>query len=501
MVDRTPHANPAQLYANAEHEYRTWHETVINDPDYPVLHLAPPVGRLNDPNGLFYDKGIYHAFYQYAPTHPEHQVFWRHATSTDLLYWQDDKSAIDPVDWYDERGCYSGSAFIAPDGTYEFYYTGNVKDENEVRSSYQCLVTSDDECETFVKQHDVNPLIMSQPEGYTAHFRDPKVWEEDGKYYALLGAQHDDLTGAILKYSSDDRRNWTFDGEITFDKPFEQHMGYMWECPAVARMTDTATGQVRDVLIFSPQGMDAAGNRFANLYQCGYVVGELNGTHFTLDSEFIELDAGFEFYAPQPFYNIEGENGEITIGAWCGLSDQDMHPSWENHWLHCLTLPRIFTLTNGRIVQRPADQINDELTLNATEFIDGEVAAIKDQRVFRVSGTVDVSNGPVSLELHDQAGKTMYVTFAEKSVVMDRSGNRYLAAGKTRTADLSAKAERTFDLIVDSSVVEIFIDGGETTFTARCYFNDDSRTLKFTNEFSQDASSQVSDLKFAALQK
>ena len=28
-----------------------------SDPDYPVFHVAPPVGRLNDPNGLLVDGG------------------------------------------------------------------------------------------------------------------------------------------------------------------------------------------------------------------------------------------------------------------------------------------------------------------------------------------------------------------------------------------------------------------------------------------------------------
>ena len=30
-------------------------------------HLMPPVGWLNDPNGLCWYKGRYHVFFQYAP--------------------------------------------------------------------------------------------------------------------------------------------------------------------------------------------------------------------------------------------------------------------------------------------------------------------------------------------------------------------------------------------------------------------------------------------------
>ena len=35
------------------------------------LHLMPPVGWLNDPNGLCQLNGIYHAFFQYSPFNAE----------------------------------------------------------------------------------------------------------------------------------------------------------------------------------------------------------------------------------------------------------------------------------------------------------------------------------------------------------------------------------------------------------------------------------------------
>ena len=34
---------------------------------YPVFHLAPPAGWMNDPNGLIYFNGRYHAFFQHHP--------------------------------------------------------------------------------------------------------------------------------------------------------------------------------------------------------------------------------------------------------------------------------------------------------------------------------------------------------------------------------------------------------------------------------------------------
>ena len=34
----------------------------------PQVHYSPPVGFMNDPNGMFYLNGVFHLYYQYNPT-------------------------------------------------------------------------------------------------------------------------------------------------------------------------------------------------------------------------------------------------------------------------------------------------------------------------------------------------------------------------------------------------------------------------------------------------
>ena len=41
------------------------------DPYRPYFHLAPPVGWMNDPNGLCRCGEWYHVFYQYGPFDPD----------------------------------------------------------------------------------------------------------------------------------------------------------------------------------------------------------------------------------------------------------------------------------------------------------------------------------------------------------------------------------------------------------------------------------------------
>ena len=146
------------------------------DPDYPLVHVAPPVGRLNDPNGLLVDAGTYHAFYQFTPLHGTRRlVYWGHSSSTDLLHWRHRGVAVVPDSPYDASGAYSGSALVlegaevgaAPArAPYQLFYTGNLKDPvTDERTASQCLVTSAD-LDDFVKWP-ANPLIADHAPGST----------------------------------------------------------------------------------------------------------------------------------------------------------------------------------------------------------------------------------------------------------------------------------------------------------------------------------------------
>ena len=268
------------------------------DPDYPLFHVAPPVGRLNDPNGLIEIDGTYHAFFQYTPEHPRRLVYWGHATSTDLTRWDYHAPAILPDTHQDANGAYSGTAIEVGDHV-ELWYTGNYKDpDTGEREATQCVVTTTDMVH-FNKQ--VPPIIGRQPEGYTAHFRDPQVWRDaDGSYRMLLGVQRENLTGAALLYRSTDLRAWECEGEMTFPDAggaFDA-FGYMWECPNLVRLVDEDSGEAHDVLIFCPQGISPEREGFENVFPCVAIVGELMSTEFRgADGSFEELDRGTEFYA------------------------------------------------------------------------------------------------------------------------------------------------------------------------------------------------------------
>ena len=95
-------------------------------------HLMPPVGWLNDPNGLCWFKGRYHIFFQYSPFEVQGGLkFWGHYSSENLVSWKYEGTALYPDSPYDCHGVYSGSAFVENEKMHLFY-TGNVKLDGEM---------------------------------------------------------------------------------------------------------------------------------------------------------------------------------------------------------------------------------------------------------------------------------------------------------------------------------------------------------------------------------
>jgi hypothetical protein len=59
------------------------------------FHFSPAANWINDPNGLVYLNGTYHMYYQYNPNGTGRAfISWGHATSTDLVHWEEQGVAI-----------------------------------------------------------------------------------------------------------------------------------------------------------------------------------------------------------------------------------------------------------------------------------------------------------------------------------------------------------------------------------------------------------------------
>ena len=281
----------------------------LADSHYPQWHPAPVTGLMNDPNGFIWFAGRYHLFYQWNPLGCDHRYkCWGHWSSADLVHWQHEPMALMPDEEYDRNGCYSGSA-VDNNGVLTLCYTGNVKFDDGGRTAWQCLAVQNDDG-TFAKLGPVLPL----PDGYTGHVRDPKVWWHDGLWYMVLGAQDRQQRGKVLLFTSADLHTWASCGEIAgHGVNGLTDAGYMWECPDLFELDGT------HVLICCPQGLAREPHRYLNTYPAVWMRGAFDyQTPAFAHGELHELDAGFEFYAPQ---TTVAEDGRRILIGWMGVPD------------------------------------------------------------------------------------------------------------------------------------------------------------------------------------
>ncbi|MGY3835868.1 sucrose-6-phosphate hydrolase [Bacillus atrophaeus] len=447
-----------ELRRRAYEEMERKEHIVKMDPYRQHFHLMPPVGLLNDPNGVIHWKGIYHMFFQWQPFHTGHGAkFWGHYSTTDLVNWVWEEIALAPSEWYDKNGCYSGSA-VRKDGQLYLFYTGNVRDQDGNRETYQCLAVSDDG-RTFEKKG----VVARLPEGYTAHFRDPKVWEHDGKWYMVIGAQTENLKGSAVLFTSDNLTEWTFLGPIT-GPGFNglKDFGYMWECP------DLFSLQGHDVLLVSPQGLYAEGIHFQNVNQSGYFVGRLDYDKPEMKhGGFTELDRGFDFYAHQ---TLEDERGRRIMFAWMGVPGQDetSHPTIENHWIHCMTLPRLLTLSGEKLIQQPLPEMKamrtNEQTIDVKLHQSNEALPVED--VERTEILIENIQTLSGFEFDIRKAARFIFRKDEGLVTLKRVS---FDGEKTEERHCHINRLHTLHMFIDASSLEIFINEGEEVFSAR-YF-------------------------------
>ena len=430
-------------------------------------HIQGIVGLINDPNGFSQFKGKYHMFYQWNPLGTNHKnKTWAHSVSSDLLHWERMKTALRPDTWYSKDGVYSGSAIVDDEKLYLFY-TGNVKDPEGNRESYQCLAVSSDG-ENFERWE---PSIVNQPDGYTRHIRDPKIWKKDGKFYAVIGIQSENLEGKAVLYSSENIKDWKFEGEIAGANHGKiKDFGFMWECPDYFQLKDEKTGEIRDLLVFSPQGLEPEGDLYNNKYQTGYLFGKLDyeKTEFEILSDFVEIDRGHDFYAPQ---SMEDDKGRRLIVGWMGIPEEEDFPTVKNEWLHCLTLPRELKVIDGKLYQLPINEM-ESIRGEKIEFskkVAGEVK-VGTGTTYELKAKFTNINSDCGLKLRTGKNSETVLKFDynDKKFVLDRTKGEQ-PDKRLRKVYLGDISELELTVFVDNSSVEVFINSGQEVFSSRIF--------------------------------
>lgn len=453
---------------------------------YPQYHIAPYAGWCNDPNGFSYYNGEYHFFYQHYPYAAKWgPMHWGHVVSRDLVHWEHLPVAIEPDRIYDASGgCFSGSA-IEKDGQLYLIYTGHVDlpvitvDGADRIETQNVAISSDG---VNFEKIDENPVIYI-PKGdeiSASDFRDPKVWEHDGKYYLVVGSRTPtadpndrNSEGQILLFDSYDLIDWDFRGIMARG---EGNQGFMWECPNFATIDNC------DVLILSPQGVHPEGKKFLNVHQSGYFLGSLDyNTGIYSHGDFDILDYGFDFYAPQV---TQAPDGRTILIGWLDMWESEF-PENVDGWACMMTVPRELHVRGDKLVSTPVKEL-ESLRLSSKNY--SNVNIKKKTSLDGVSGetgellvTVDPKSAKgFDIELRSGGKEKTVLSYDKATGILKLNRDKSGAALKgEREVKLNPAREINLRIFLDRSSIEIFANDGEAVMSTRVYPKSTSTGISF----------------------
>lgn len=281
----------------------------------PAFHHTPSYGWMNDPNGMFYQDGKWHLYYQYNPYGSKWQnMTWGHSCSTDLVNWEHLPNAIKPNGL---GAVFSGSCTLDEGNTAGFGDDAVIALYTSAGTSQmQSLASSNDNGLTF-DIYPGNPVITIESEA-----RDPKVfWNHDTNEWNLILAHA--LEHEMLIYSSSDMKNWKL--QSSFGKGLGAQDG-VWECPDLFELPVAGTDMKKWMLIcnINPDGpFGGSGTQ--------YFIGDFDGKTFKADTgknnEIATkwLDYGKDHYATVTWSNAP-DNRRTAIG-------------WMSNWQYAADIP------------------------------------------------------------------------------------------------------------------------------------------------------------------
>lgn len=452
------------------------------EPYRPQFHFTPEKKWMNDPNGMVYYKGIYHLFYQYYPDDivwgPMH---WGHATSKDLIHWEHQKIALFP----DKLGLiFSGSAVVdlkntSGLGTTEnppmiaIFTYHNMDGEKAGRKDYQTqgLAYSLDEGNTWLK-YTGNPIIKNSTQ---KDFRDPKVfWNSETNLWNLVLVAGDHAQF----YTSKNLINWDYQSD--FGKNIGAHGG-VWECPDIFKLKVGNSNAEKWVLLISINPGAPNGGSGTQ-----YFIGDYDGKNFTTNQKDIKwIDNGADNYAGVT-YNNTPDNKRIFIG-WMSNWNYARNTPTKN-WRSAMTLPRELSLdkiNNDYVLKnKPVLQLekqlkkeysNESMTLTANKktviiydnFNQSEIKLTGENKDLKLVFSNDAKD---SLIIEYKAKQKIFFVDRRHSGLVNFEQSFGKEIHKTAVPNLISNTV-DYQIILDWSSIEIFLNGGTYSFTEQIFPN------------------------------
>lgn len=464
-------------------------ERYANDNHRPKYHLVPSAGWTNESHGLIYVGNKYHIFSQrnYNGPYLEH-INWGHYVSSDLVTWEEKTQVLWPQPGFDEVGIWSGHA-VVKNGTPYIFYTGVNKAKAAIG-----LATSNAPYDTWTKNG--TPIIAGVPSNIAnADFRDPFVFQNNSDWYIMVGTglRNGTSRGGLFLYKSvsDDFKQWAQQGTMLEGNPVVDGTGDFWEMPVYYDF-----GAKSVLLVNKLPSANAL-----------YWTGTFDGSKFIKDNAVPQkLDVINHLLSPSI---CPDANGKLTaIGI---IPDQvSSAKNKQQGWAHVFSLPRVWTLVNGKIVQQPHPNVlnlrgtsknytNVSFNQNSSNVLNGasgtqyEIVATIDPGTATKVGFSLLSN----LSVNEQT--LVYYDLSSKSFVVDRSKSSNLTdvpkTIQSSNYELPAGDIR-WRIFVDASVIEVFVNE-ELAFATRSFPSEGSNQIDL---YAQGGTAVAKDLKIYNIQ-
>ena len=405
----------------------------------PQIHYTPARNWVNDPNGMVYVNGTYHLFYQYNPQGNDWgNMSWGHATSTDLVHWQEQAVALAP----DHLGLiFSGSAVVDKDNTAGFGANAIVAIYTSADAAQQqSIAYSTDGGKSFVK-YEGNPVIKNNDEWVMVL---AKGWK--------MGVEI---------YGSPDLKNWTHLSTFYVDLPGRPSV--QWECPDLLAFDYKGSKKWVMIVSVNPGGPVLGSGTM-------YFVGDFDGKNFVPDNmEYpLWLDYGMDNYAG------------VT---WSNTGDRKILIGWMNNWQYAgnvpcspwrsaMTLPRELTLkeADGKPVLT-ADVVGEVATLAGNKQDAGETLDVKDAYQLQLTIKLDKNS---TITLANDAGEKFVadINAATRTIAVHRNAstgqatfNGTFSVPSVRGPLTGNATQATLNFYVDQSSVELIANDGMMSMT------------------------------------
>jgi fructan beta-fructosidase len=454
----------------------------------PQFHYSPPQQWMNDPNGMVYADRDYHLFFQYNPyANVWGPMHWGHAVSVDLVHWQNLPIALFP----DAHGTiFSGSAVLDENNTSGFgsaenpplvavftYHDHLQENLNPVGFESQGIAYSLDQGRTWTK-YEKNPVLQNPG---VHDFRDPKVFWFAPRHRWIMTLAVGNHVGF---YSSADLKAWTHESD--FGGQWGAHGG-VWECPDLIELPVAGDVARKSVLIVSvgtgaPNG--GSGTQ--------YFVGRFDGREFTLDGAAPTtprwVDYGTDDYAGSTWSGATPGDRALFMGWMSNWEYAKVVPT--ERWRSAMTVPRELALTRTsqgiELRSRPVAELAAlrsgshrvaRRTSSASLNLTPDTQATPDTHA---SGLWDLelrldTRRAARVELvfsNSQNQRTVFrINNQDRRYELDRTASGVVdfspRFATVQTAPMVGKSPHVaVRALVDQSSIEIFINDGQTVFTA-----------------------------------